>query len=406
MNDELDIEDLKDAFKGITQDLQTGYGLSYLQAILAVWGGLVVGSLILVAIATTLGINSRAAIESGAYWRWTVSIFLYGVIYLVFLWPGAIASIVAAVLGKESRIPTEGTVEKLWPKVASFMATLATGWTLAPISFLAVIPAFVIGGYYAGAMAAGVLSFLIFNRKNRGDFTLWIGCAGSALILIISVLLNVVPMARILYSRHVGPMPVLPGWSTTLFMIAIVAIVIISVLWVARKSLGDSAVKTIITAIVVIVLAAGAFGLLSRGFNALADYGRNDQTTVSNSSDPYLDATNEGGITMGQIGQDGKFRFKVGGSVNFGTSESNGPMGSSWHTGAKYGDQTRRPDLPTGCILLQVGQGRTTGLAELTQTSNGLYEISGIPGENVTALLNESAGNYANNTGGFNILPQ
>lgn len=145
-------------------------------------------------------------------------------------------------------------------------------------------------------------------------------------------------------------------------------------------------------------------GVLRGGIStALTKPSTNGVTQGQSGAQATLEATNETGVQIGTIGPDGKCRFKVEGTINFGTSESNGPLGSSWHSGAKYGDATLRPDLPTGCVLIQVNGGPLTGLAELPQT-NGLYEVSGTPGQAVNARINESPGNSGNNSGTFSFF--
>jgi len=116
-----------------------------------------------------------------------------------------------------------------------------------------------------------------------------------------------------------------------------------------------------------------------------------------------LDAKNESGVKIGRIPSRGYLLVKPTGTINVGMQDSQGVMGSSWHTGEKYGDKTLRRDLPTGCVLLKVSGGRIRGLSELTLVGNGWYKISGRPGQVVRARVNESPGDSSNNTGTFSF---
>lgn len=115
-----------------------------------------------------------------------------------------------------------------------------------------------------------------------------------------------------------------------------------------------------------------------------------------------IPANSSGKVPVGTVGQDGCFRFTANGNINFGTDESNGPGGSSWHTGSEYGDKTIRQDIPTGALLIQVGDSDPRALSELAGPS-GTYEVKGTPGQSVYALINESPGNFSDNTGSFGV---
>ena len=153
-------------------------------------------------------------------------------------------------------------------------------------------------------MSAGTLAFLIFNRPSRGKFTKWIGCGISAVILIISVLLNVVPMARIMWTRHVGSTPVILVWNNTFVTVALIAITVLGVLWATRKALGDKSFRFAITAVVIVTLAYGATQAFGHGFSALADYGKDYGKEKITSPTSYSRSNNAPTAIMTQVSSD------------------------------------------------------------------------------------------------------
>lgn len=136
-------------------------------------------------------------------------------------------------------------------------------------------------------------------------------------------------------------------------------------------------------------------------FMILSALGSTTVGSASAISGVAVPGNSAGRVLVGTVGNDGFFRFTANGSINFGTDESNGPEGSSWHTGAEYGDKTIRRDVPTGALLIQVGDSKPRALSELA--GSGSYELKGNPGQSVYALINESPGNFSDNTGSFGI---
>lgn len=268
----------------LLQNLQLRWQISR-NEIIGRYAILIAASLGLVLFCSLLGKISAWGVNSGQYWMWSVSIFVFGAIYLMLIYPGAVISISSALFGnQDKRINTRAPVPEIAPKVSSFFATLATGWVLFPVVIMAAIPAQNLGAFWIAAMSAGALAFLIFNRPNRGTFTLWIGCGISGVFLVIAALLNIIPTAIKIWGRHVAPevsnisgvsTPIVPGWLITILWVVLALVVLAVVIRLMTKLLGgvlgaaEGIIKTLITAIATIIVVAIIIGGLGYALYAI-----------------------------------------------------------------------------------------------------------------------------------------
>ena len=255
----------------------------------AIFVGITLG---LVLVCSFLGKFSAWGVNSGQYWMWSVSIFCFGAMYLAILFPGAVISISSALFGnQDKRINTRASVPEIVPKISSFFATLATGWVLFPVVIMAAIPAQNLGAFWIAAMSAGALAFLIFNRPNRGTFTLWIGCGTSGFFLATAALLNIVPTALVLWNRHVEPVtgsvsaPMVPSWIGTIFWVVLALVILAVVIRLMARLLGgvlgaaSGVLNTLIKAIAAIAIVAIIVGGLGYAFYSIGSSSASAQTT-------------------------------------------------------------------------------------------------------------------------------
>ena len=276
----------------LIQNLQLRWQLGHREFIRR-YASLIGASLLLIIVISMLGKIDAFAWDNGYYFILTITTFIYGAFYFMFLYPLATASILAAVFGERERVMTNARVPELAPKVASVIATIPAGYVLTIITVLAVVPAYVLFAYYISAMSVGALAFLVFNRVNRGQITRLVAIPVLAGIFIGSLIPNILPVVRILWNRHVEPVtgsvsaPMVPSWIGTIFWVVLALVILAVVIRLMARLLGgvlgaaEGIIKTLITAVAVVLVVAIIVGGLGYSFYLIGSSSASAQTTLS-----------------------------------------------------------------------------------------------------------------------------
>jgi len=274
----------------LIQNLQLRWQLGHREFIRR-YASLIGASLLLIIVISMLGKIDAFAWDNGYYFILTITTFIYGAFYFMFLYPLATASILAAVFGERERVMTNARVPELAPKVASVIATIPAGYVLTIITVLAVVPAYVLFAYYISAMSVGALAFLVFNRVNRGQITRLVAIPVLAGIFIGSLIPNILPVVRILWNRHVEPVtgsvsaPMVPSWIGTIFWVVLALVILAVVIRLMARLLGgvlgaaSGVLNTLIKAIAAIAIVAIIVGGLGYAFYSIGSSSASAQTT-------------------------------------------------------------------------------------------------------------------------------
>ncbi len=402
---------------------------------LQVWGIFVGIALAIVLIVTVLGKVNAWAWANGNLTVSAIVAFVYGVIYLVFLFPLAGGSIASAIVGRNERVYTNVRARELAPKVASVLATLAAGWTLFPIVILALVPAYYLWGYYMAGMTAGSLAFLVFNRPNRGQLTRLVAIPVLGVILLITAAINLVPaildglqIADTVWTRHSADMNLpglsaifLPDWISTVLWIVVALIVLAIVIRLLARLLGgvlgaaEGIIKTLITAIATIIVVAIIIGGL--GY-ALYLIGASQTPTPSYATTPpqskagvlttpapsatKTDGTHQitlpANIEWLATGVKGCISGTASGEANAGEGNPlTNPSGDPNRVMAEwYGHPYLLPNQPEGALI---GKDGPNGQPFLLGSSFQGVIIS----DELYVALNDASGTFRNNEGGYTL---
>ena len=392
----------------------------------AIFVGIILG---LVLVCSFLGKFSAWGVNSGQYWMWSVSIFCFGAMYLAILFPGAVISISSALFGnQDKRINTRASVPEIVPKISSFFATLATGWVLFPVVIMAAIPAQNLGAFWIAAMSAGALAFLIFNRPNRGTFTLWIGCGTSGFFLATAALLNIVPTALVLWNRHVEPVtgsvsaPMVPSWIGTIFWVVLALVILAVVIRLMARLLGgvlgaaEGIIKTLITAVAVVLVVAIIIGGIGYALYAVGASATPSYATASacpsqekanvlptpapteKKSDSNVQISLPANIEWLAIGVRGTICGTASGQANAGEGNPlTNPDGDPNRVMSDWcGHPYLAPGAPEGVL---VGKDGPNGKTFIMGSSFSGVKIN----DELFVAINDASGTFQNNEGGYTL---